>query len=86
MGTRTVRLDDEAEKTLATLRRITGKSISEVFKEGLIAYKNIALQAANERPYDIYCQLDLGAGGDAVAPAKDAKKAMAEVIREKHRR
>lgn len=34
MGTRTVRLDDEAEKTLASLRRLTGLSISEVLKRG----------------------------------------------------
>ena len=35
MGTRTVRLDDEAENTLARLRKTTGLSISEVLKRGL---------------------------------------------------
>jgi len=39
MSTRTVRLDDEAERTLERLRRITGLSISEVLKRGLEAYE-----------------------------------------------
>ncbi len=39
MGTRTVRLDDEAEKTLAKLKKVTGLSISEVLKRGLSAYE-----------------------------------------------
>ncbi len=34
MGTRTVRFDDEAENTLARLRKLTGLSISEVLKRG----------------------------------------------------
>ena len=45
MGTRTVRLDDEAEETLGHLRSLTGLSISEVLKRGLHAY---AAQAAEQ--------------------------------------
>jgi hypothetical protein len=84
MGTRTVRFDDEAEKTLAKLRKITGLSISELLKRGLLAYKTTALQKANEKPYDIYCRLDLGEGGYAVAPSNEAKSAVADAIRRKH--
>ncbi len=86
MGTRTVRLDEEAEKKLAGLRRITGLSISEVLKRGLMAYEAEALQQAKERPYDVYRRLDLGEGGYAVAPASKAKSAVADAIRRKHGR
>ena len=37
MGVRTVRLDDEAERTLAAVRKRTGLTISEVLKRGLRA-------------------------------------------------
>jgi len=77
MSTRTVRLDDEAEQTLDRLRRLTGLSISEVLKRGLHAYEIEALNLANRKPYDIYAQLDLGEGGYAVAPARQAKSAVA---------
>lgn len=86
MGTRTVRLDDEAERTLAELRRLTGLSISEVLKRGLIAFQRSALEGAAERPYDIYSRLDLGPGGSAAAPAARARAAVAGAIAKKHRR
>lgn len=85
MGTRTVRLDDEAEKTLERLRSITGLSISQVLKEGLIAFEIQALQQAKRKPYDIYRELDLGEGGYARAPAGQANSALAGIIRRKHR-
>ena len=86
MATRTVRLDEEAEKTLATLKRVTGLSISEVLKRGLLSYKIEALKEATETPYDIYRRIDLGEGGDAVAPASEAKSAVADAIKRKHSR
>ena len=86
MGTRTVRLDEEAEEKLARLRRITGLSISEVLKRGLLAYEVKALEQANQRPYDVYQLLDLGEGEYAAAPARQAKTAVAAAIRRKHRR
>lgn len=86
MGTRTVRLDDEAERTLAELRRLTGLSISEVLKRGLIAFQRSAQEGVAERPYDVYRRLDLGPGGYAEAPAARAKAAVAAVIARKHRR
>jgi hypothetical protein len=86
MATRTVRLDDEAETTLARLRHITGSSISELLKRGLAAYEVQALAEASRRPYDIYRELDLGPGGDATAPGRRAKTAVVDAIRNKHRR
>lgn len=86
MGTRTVRLDEAAEKTLQRLRNLTGLSISEVLKRGLSAYESEALASATRRPYDLYRELDLGAGGDAQAPGREAKTTVADLIRRKHRR
>lgn len=86
MVTRTVRLDDEAEKTLDRLRSITGLSISELLKRGLSAYEAKALEQARRKPYDVYRDLDLGAGGYAIAPAREAKAAIADEIRRKHKR
>lgn len=84
MGTRTVRLDDETEQALQRLRNITGLSISEVLKLGLTAFDGQALEQAKRKPYDIYRELDLGPGGYAVAPAREAKSAVVQVIRRKH--
>jgi hypothetical protein len=86
MGTRTVRLDDEAEETLGHLRSLTGLSISEVLKRGLHAYAAQAAEQVDRTPYDIYRELDLGPGGYADAPAREAKTAVANLIRRKHQR
>lgn len=86
MGTRTVRLDDEAEKALAMLRKSTGLSISEVLKRGLQAYAQRAQGEGEVRPYEIYRRLELGAGGWSIAPARDAKRNVREAVRRKLRR
>lgn len=86
MGTRTVRLDEEAERTLERLRNVTGLSISEVLKRGLSAFEAQAMDQADRRPYDIYRKLDLGEGGYARAPARRAKSAVVEAIQRKHER
>lgn len=86
MGTRTVRLDEDAERTLSRLRKATGLSISEVLKRGLEAYEERARHEGSLRPYEVYRRLDLGAGGWSRAAAAEAKRAVAEVIRRKHRK
>lgn len=86
MGTRTVRLDDEAEETLDRLRNMTGLSISDVLKKGLSAFERQALEQAERTPYAIYRELDLGEGGYAIAPAREAKSAVGDAIRLKHKR
>ena len=77
---RTVRLDDDAKSTLAALRQRTGLSISEVLKRGLEAYAASIRNEIDETPYEVYRRLDLGAGGDAVAPAKHAKTTVTEAL------
>ena len=86
MGIRTVRLDDDAEAVLADLRRRTGLSISDVFKRGLQAYASAARDAEIKMPYEIYRKLDLGPGGYAVAPAREAKARIAKTIAAKYKK
>lgn len=84
MGMRTVRLDDDAEATLATLQKQTGMSISNVLKQGLKYFAKAQETAATTKPYDIYRELDLGPGDESVPPAVEAKSAVAGIIRQKH--
>jgi len=49
-------------------------------------YEAQALEQASRKPYDIYRELDLGGGGYASAPAREAKSAVAALIRRKHNR
>ena len=86
MGTRTVRLDDQTERTLQKLRRITGLSISEVLKRGLEVYSEQVLADAATAPYEIFSRIDLGGGGWALAPGRKAKQSAREIIARKHRR
>jgi hypothetical protein len=85
MGTRTVRLDEQTERTLQKLRKSTGLSISEVLKRGVQAYSEQAANRAEVAPYEVYRRIELGkTGGWAVAPARDAKRAICGVIARKH--
>lgn len=92
MGLRTVRLDEEEEAILEDLRQKTGDSISQVLRRGLRSYETtvngIWLGDGKKRgfagafrrhglPYD---------DERAVAPARQAKEAVVEVIRERHGR
>ena len=86
MGTRTVRLDDDTERTLQRLRRCTGLSISEVLKRGVQAYAESAGKSDVEQPYDVYRRIELGEGGWSAAPGRQAKKSVRELIERRHRR
>ena len=86
MGVRTVRLDDEAERALASVRRRTGLTISEVLKRGLHAYAAAALDDAAATPYEVFRRLDLGPGGYATALAREAKAGVAAAVAAKRRR
>lgn len=85
MGTRTVRLDEQTERLLQNLRKRKGLSISEVLKRGVQAYSEQA-ESAEASPYEVYRRLDLGVGGWAIAPARNAKGAVREALERKHRR
>ena len=85
MGIRTVRLDAVAESKLKEACKRTGLSISEVLRRDIEAY-SASLDEVAETPYEVFGRLDLGPGGYAVAPARQAKEAVARAIREKHGR
>ena len=86
MGTRSVRLDEDTEKTLAMLTRMTRLTISKLLKHGALDYRSKALEETARKPYEIFRQLDLGSGGYARVPAKSAKTAVGDIIRKKHGR
>jgi hypothetical protein len=86
MGTGSVRLDEDTEKTLAMLTRITRLTISKLLKHGVLAYRSKTLEETARKPWEIFRQLDLGSGGYARVPAKNAKTAVGGIIRKKHGR
>ena len=87
MATRTVRLDEEAERVLEEVRVATGLPISEALKAGLRSLReNLKDGGGTVTPYDIYRQLNLGPGGYAIAPSTDVKEAIRRLMRKKHAR
>ncbi len=86
MGIRTVRLDEETEKALAQIVRMTGLSVSGAMKTGLLVLRDEVAREAERVPHDIYKELDLGPGGYAVAPATETRRGVQAAIRRKLRR
>ena len=86
MGIRAVRLDDESEKALTQIVTATGLSVSAAMKKGLLVLRNDVVREARRVPYDVYKELDLGPGGDAVAPATQTRRGVRSAIRRKVRR
>ena len=86
MGSRTVRLDDEAEQALDEIRRLTGMTISRALKRGLLVLRHQIAQNRQITAWSVYEALDLGPGGYSPVPARDAKKGVREAIRAKKRR
>ena len=83
MATRTVRLDAEAEKALQEVREATGLPISEALKRGLRALQEHVRNTSRSRPYDIYRELDLGAGGYAIAPSTETRRGVRQALHKK---
>lgn len=83
MATRTVRLDEETEKILEQLVQRTGLSISAVFKQGLIAFRDQTARSVGRSAYEIYEELDLGPGGYALAPSTETRRGVQEALRRK---
>lgn len=79
MTTRSVRLDHEAERALAEIRRRSGQSISSAIKLSLISFRDNVLRNQRRRPSEFFLQYDLGEGGYAAGPARESRR----VVREK---
>lgn len=86
MGTRTVRLDEETEKSLEEIRRLTGLSIFEVLKRGILALREQVHRMASTASFEIYRELDIGEGGYAIAPSTDVRRGVGEALKKKHER
>ena len=86
MATRTVRLDEESERALAEVRRATGTSVSGALKHGLVAARDALRGESSVTPFDVYRTIDLGPGGYAHAPARQAKRALRALLRRKRSR
>ena len=83
MATRTVRLDDEAERALKDVREKTGMPISEALKRGLRSLRDQVERDARQTPWDVYRQIDLGPGGSAIASSTDVRRAVRDRVRKK---
>jgi hypothetical protein len=86
MPLHSVRFDAEAEAALLLVCDATNSSPSEVLQRGVLALAKGLGRKAQPRPFEIYEKLDLGPGGYARAPARQAKPALAALIRKKHLR
>lgn len=86
MSTRTVRLDDEAERALAALQKATGPSVSGVLRRGLHAYARIGQTGTSDKPYEICRSLNAGLGNGAIWPATNRMERVSETIRKEYGR
>jgi len=86
MALRTVRLDDASEQILKELMTGTGKSISTVLKEGLLALKDRESGVAPRRPAEIREEPGLGPGGCAIAPTTELRRGVRDAMMRWNRR
>ena len=82
MGTRSVRLDAEAETLLRALTADKARSVSDVLKQGLLVLHR-QHRPRQRSPYEVYCGLDLGAGGYARGSSRDSRASVRASIRRK---
>lgn len=85
MTTRSVRLDDEAERALSEIRRRSGQSISSVIKASLISFRDIALSQQRRRASEFFAQYDFGAGGYPIGPARQSRRVVRDKITQRRR-
>lgn len=83
MAVRTVRLDDQSEAALAEVVDATQRSVSDVLKEGLMLVRDRMRERVRTDPFEVYRVIDLGPGGYARAPARDAKRAIQDLLRKR---
>jgi len=85
MSTRTVRLDDEAEQALDEIRTMTGMTISQALKRGLLTLKRQVADERQRTAWTVYERLDLGPGGYTSTPAREAKRGVRDAVAKKIR-
>ncbi len=80
MAVRTVRLDLDSERALAEVQRVTGLTTSAVLKRGIAAVRDAVRAQAEADPWEIYRRIDLGKGGTSMRSAREAKRAVRELL------
>jgi mitochondrial fission protein ELM1 len=60
-----------------------GFSVSQVLKNGVLALRDQLASRRIARPFDVYKTIDLGPGGYLKAPARNAKRTVADIVRRK---
>jgi hypothetical protein len=83
VGTRSVRLDEEAESALAEIIDRTGASISEAIKMGLVECRDSARKTRKKSPSDFFASYEFGEGGYTIAPARNSKAALKAKLKNK---
>lgn len=81
MGTRSVRLDNEAEDVLSEILKKTGMSISDAIKQGLMAYREKAKSQNHKNPSDFFKGCDLDEGGFSLGPARQSRSILKDKIK-----
>ena len=78
---------EQTKQVLEEVRAATGLAVSDVLKAGLRSLQERLRAGETARPpYEIYRELDLGAGGYAIAPATDVRSAVRRRLKAKHGR
>jgi hypothetical protein len=86
MPLHSVRFDEDTEEALEDVCEATGFSVSQALKRGILALRDGLATAKPSRPFDVYMTIDLGPGGYALAPARNAKQAVAQILKRKYKR
>lgn len=86
MGVRRIVFDEESERALEQVIQMTGWSAAVALKRGVLALRNRVVSRPKRRPFLVYCRLDLGPGGYALAPSTESRLGMQRKLQRKPRR
>ena len=86
MSVRTVRLDQNTEKALATIVRKTNLSISGAIKKGLLVFYDKLQHKQQNTAFEIYSQINLGEGDTNIPASTNTRQAVLEVLKRKHKK
>jgi hypothetical protein len=80
-----VRFDNDTEDALEEVCRAKNLPVAEVLRRGILLLREGLFAEPSPGPFEIYKTIDLGPGGDAKAPARFAKRGVAQILRRAHR-
>ena len=64
---------------------MTGCSVPVVLKRGVLALQNRIEQFPIQPPFEIYCRLNIGPGGCALAPSTQSRLVIPRKLQQKRR-